>query len=255
MVNPAAQSVVVGMAGHARHLGNLGVDRDGFTKELDLLGPFQQVAAKRTFRLVADKEDRTFLPPEIVFEMVADAPGIAHAGSRKDHFWGGVQVDGDRILLGFADPQPGEGQRVLPAAHKRERFRIKTFAEIFTEDRCRFACERAVYIHFKPFVALHPPFGLDLADEVEHFLGSPDRKTRDHNIAAAVKRALQHSRKFTDIVGFRPVGAVAVGGFHHDIVSRIQVMGVAQQRLVEVADIARKHNRLSTPAFGDAQRD
>src|SRR5699024_8377615 len=62
MVNPAAQSVVVGMAGHARQLGNLGVDRDGFAKALDLLGPCQLVATKLIYRRVGDKEDGTWLP-------------------------------------------------------------------------------------------------------------------------------------------------------------------------------------------------
>ena len=53
-----------------------------------------------------------------MLEVVADAPGITHAGSGDDDLGGGVQVDGNRILFGFTDLQTGERQRVfLRATH------------------------------------------------------------------------------------------------------------------------------------------
>ena len=157
VMQPAQQAFVVGVAGHARHLRDLGVDLHFLAEQLDFVDAFEQPAAERPGRLVADEQDRAFLAPEVVLEVVADAPGVAHAGGRKDDLGVRVGVDGDRVLLGFADAQAGELQRVLAAAHKVERFLVKAFAVVFAEDGRRFVGQRAVDIDLELAVAFDAP--------------------------------------------------------------------------------------------------
>ena len=51
-----------------------------FTEEAHLLRTVQQHAAERTFRLISGKDNRRIRAIQVVLQMVADAPCIAHAG-------------------------------------------------------------------------------------------------------------------------------------------------------------------------------
>ena len=63
-------------------------------------------------------------------------------------------------------------------------------------------------------------------------------KARDDHIAAAVEGALQDLRQLGHIVGPRAVAAVTVGGLHKDVIRVLQIRGILDDRLVEVADVA-----------------
>lgn len=78
-LDPCAQFVAIGM-------GGIGIDPPYLRTDIDVLagnahapGSIENDAAERPLRLKADKEDRRFPPMQVVLEMVADAPRLAHA--------------------------------------------------------------------------------------------------------------------------------------------------------------------------------
>ena len=84
--DPFQQAVHIRMAADAVKAFDPGVHFDILTEELDILLPFHQPASQCPDRLITDKEDRTFGPPQIMLQMVADPPRVAHSGSGNDHF-------------------------------------------------------------------------------------------------------------------------------------------------------------------------
>ena len=106
------------MAGQAAHLADLRIDLHRFAKQPYFIGTLDQCAPQRAGGLEPHKQDGAFPAPQVVLEVVADAPGITHAGSGDDDLGGGVQVDGNRILFGFTDLQTGERQRVFALRHQ-----------------------------------------------------------------------------------------------------------------------------------------
>ena len=89
-------------------------DFDGLAEKLDLLLALQDPASQRASRLVANEQDRAFLPPQVMLQMVADPPGLTHAGSRYDHLRPLDKVDLLGILAARRNLQPREHQRVDP---------------------------------------------------------------------------------------------------------------------------------------------
>ncbi len=102
---------------------------------------------------------------------------------------------------------------------------------------------------------MYPALRLDLADKIQQFLGAAYRKAGNDHIAAPVQGGLQNLGQFPDIVGARRMVPVAVGGFHDDEVRFLEISGVPQKRLVDVADVAGKDDSLGLAVFGDPQRN
>lgn len=95
----------------------------------------------------------------------------------------------------------------------------------------------------------------DFPQEIEQLLRASDREGGDHDVAAAVEGFLDDTGKQRGIIGRDIVVAGAVGRFDNDIIGFIYVLRVADQRLVEVADIARKDDFFGDAVFGDPNFD
>ena len=255
-VQPVRQTFPVRVAGQAAELPHRGAHRHRLPEQLDFLCPLQQGAAQRARRLISHEQHGTFRPPQVVFQMMADAARVAHAGGGNDDLGRGVGVDGHRIFLCFADVQAGEGQRILAVLHQRQRLLVKAVAEIFPEDGGGFAGQRAVHNHREPVMAVDAALRLDLAEEIQQLLCAAHRKAGNDQIAAPVQRGLQDFRQLGHIVRPGAMAAVAVGGFHHQIVRLAGAGRVLDERLVPVADVPRKDQQFGAAALlGDAQRD
>ena len=97
------------------------------------------------------------------------------------------------------------------------------------------------------------PFRLDFPQEIQKLLRPADGKRRNHQIAAAVERALNEGHKLFNIINPLAVASVAVGAFHHNEIRFVQILRVADNRLVCVTDVAGKHDFLCFAVFGDGQ--
>ena len=94
ILHPVHKALVVRVAGTRPPALHLAAHLDGLAEEFYLLRALHQRTAQGARRLVAHKEHRALRPPEVVLEMVADAPGFAHAAGREDDLGLGVKVDG-----------------------------------------------------------------------------------------------------------------------------------------------------------------
>ena len=81
------------MSADAGQSVDLGADPDLLSEQLYLLGPFIDGAAQGAHCLISDKEDRRFLPPQVMLQMVADPAGFTHAAGRKNHLRTHIKID------------------------------------------------------------------------------------------------------------------------------------------------------------------
>ncbi len=123
------------------------------------------------------------------------------------------------------------------------------------EDRGRLDSERAVHIDREAVVPLHQPVLLDMTDQVEQLLRTSHRKRRQNDIAPTVQRLLDNACQVGHMVVNLAMQTISVGGFHHDIIRLVNVVRVADQRLLIVADVAGEHDLLRDVALGDENLD
>ena len=83
-----------------------------------------------------------------------------------------------------------------------------------------------------------------LTDKIQKLLRAAHGKAGDDDIAALVERRLQHGAQIADIIRFRAVAAVPVGGFHNKVIRVARVGRVLDERLMGVADVARENDDL-----------
>ena len=123
-------------------------------------------------------------------------------------------------------------------------------------DRRRLVCHGAVHIDGEAVVTGDELFLADLADIVEHLLRASDGERRDDEIAAAVERALDIIGQQLDRRNMAVVQTVAVGRFDHNIVRvRDRFRHVADDGLVEIADIAAEHHLALHAVLGHKDLD
>ncbi len=188
--------------------------------------------------------------------MVADAARVAHARRRDDDLRHGVAVDGHGFFFGLADVQAGELQRVPACLHQGQGFLVIALGKVFPENRGGLAGQRAVHVDREVSVAGHAALGLDLADKIQKLLRAAHGKAGDDDIAAPVECRLQHGAQIADIIRFRAVAAVPVGGFHDKVIRVARVGRILDERLMGVADVARENDDLRRAArLRNAQRD
>ena len=91
--DPLEQVVPVGVGAEAVEPDDPRPDGDLLAEQLHPLGPVQNPAAQRALRLVAHKQDGGLRPPQVVLQMVADSPRLAHAARRDNYLGRHVKVD------------------------------------------------------------------------------------------------------------------------------------------------------------------
>ena len=240
-IYPGQQAVPVGVTRKTGELADLCLHLDGLAEQFHVGGTFDQGAAQRSDGLITDKQNRTFRPPQVVLQVVADAACLAHAAGRDDDLGHPVGVDHPGFIAGHADPQPRELDGIDALRQKGAGLLIEAVGVGILENAGRLDGKGAVDVDGEIPVAGDETFFLDFPDEIEQLLGAAHRKAGDDHIAAPVKGALQDLRQLTHIVRPRAVGAVAVGGLHKDVIRILDVGRVLDDGLMLVADIAAEH--------------
>src|SRR5699024_8148481 len=192
-----------------------GVHLDRFPEELDILLPLQQTPSERSVRLISHKEDRTFRSPQIVFQMMADPPRVAHSGSRYDDLRLLDKIDHLRVFTRGGCVKSRKDKRVHPCVYKGQCLFIKTVPHIFRKDLRRLDRKRAVQVHLEILVFWKQPFLLDLSDEIQHLLSPADRERRNDYISSPVKGLADDPGKLSEIIRLlRRMDPVSVGGLY-----------------------------------------
>src|SRR5690606_41173243 len=70
---------------------------DGLLPQAHVLRTVHQLAPERALRLVTDQHDVTLRPPQVVLQVVQDAPAVAHAAAGDHDGAGADVVDAHRV--------------------------------------------------------------------------------------------------------------------------------------------------------------
>ena len=176
------------MGGNAIKRPDACANSDLFTEQVDEFGTVQQLSSERTLYLIAHKEHRTFLPPQIVLEMVADPSRLAHTGCGNDHLGGFVHIDLARGVARHREMQPLKPDRVDSSVKQRVCLRIKIALQRVLIDAGGFDGKRAVQPDRK--IDHAKPLFLDPAQHIEKLLRSADCKGWNDYIPAACEGAV-----------------------------------------------------------------
>ena len=89
----------------------------------------------------------------------------------------------------------------------------------------------------------------DLSYEIEHFLSPANGKGRNNKISSGVKRFLYYPCQIVIVIGLRAMQAVAVGGFHNNIIRLVRIFRILYERLIGVSYVSGEHKRPCYPVF------
>lgn len=254
-LDPLYEVVVIGVGGKALEVHDLRPDRDLLAEELHALHTVEQSAPERAGRLEADEHHCAVSAPEVVLEMVADAPRVAHTGGGNDDLGRFVEVEHSGFLGRLDQVQVREGEHVCAVLHQLERVLVKIAAQVSAEYGGRRLGEGRVDIDRKIGHGLHQSPVLDLADKVQKLLRAADGEGRNDDVAALGERFVDDLRQLVGVAPHLGVVAVAVGGLHHHIVRLLQKLRVADDGLVDIADVTGEDDRLMNAALRELQRD
>ena len=241
------------MAADARQRADFGVHGNVLVKNAHLPRALHQGAPQRALGLVAHEQHGVAAVPQVVLQMVADAPRVAHAAGGQNNLWPLVGVDGLRFLFRKAHGQAAEPKRVDAALYQGAGLGVQIGGGALQKDAGGLVGKRAVHIYGEAVEPLHKAFFFNFADEVQHFLGAAHGKRRNYHRAAAAQRALQHLRKGADGIGPLAVRARAVGGFQHHIIGLLHGLRVVDDGLVGVAHVAAEDNFFLHAALAQPQ--
>lgn len=133
-VDPAQQRSAVCVGGQPVQLDDFSLDSDFFAKKLDPVRPICQDTPKAAYRLKAHEDNRTFLPPQIVLQVMADPAGVTHAAGREDHLGNRILIEKLGFLCRLGQAQPVECQNIDSLPDQRGGFVIGVAAQVAAEN-------------------------------------------------------------------------------------------------------------------------
>ena len=186
---------------------------------------------------------------------MADTAGVAHTGGGNDDLGCRVHVQHLRFLARLDQVKVREGEHVRAVLDKLERLLIKITVQVAAEHSRRRLGKGRVDVHGEVRRRLDELLILDLADKVQKLLRAAHGERRDDDVAALAERLVDNLRQFVGVAPDLGVVAVAVGRLHHDVVGLFEKLRVADDGLVDVADIAGEDDRLVHAVFFQLKRD
>ena len=238
--DPLQQMIPVGVGGQTGEIDDAGVDGDLLTEELDALGALQQTAAQRALTLIAHKDHGGLGAPQIVLQVVANAAGIAHAGGGDDDLGALVGVQGLGLLGRLGQGQAGEGEQVLSALYHFDGLLVQITPQITGVDLGGLGGQRTVHHHLEVGDGLDHALVLDLAQEIEKLLSAAHGEGGDDDVAASGEHIVNEGGQCLGIALGGRVVTIPVGGFHDDVVGLLDGLGIPDDGLIHVAQIAGK---------------
>ena len=176
--------------------------------------------------------------------MMFDPARIAHTARRQNHLRLRIFIDRPGIIRRDRSLQARKTDRIDASPDQLQCLLIKIAPHMFPENVCRLNRQRTVHPDLKSIVIFHQTLFFDPSDKIKHFLCPSDRKRRNHHISAAVKRPLDHLRKLHRIIHRRIMAPVTVCRFHDHIIRAVQILRIADQRLVCISDVTGKDKLL-----------
>jgi len=230
----ASEFVAVGVGTEAVEHFDLCFTFVFFSEDSDVGLAFDEPSAEGVGGLEADDEDGVFVAADVVFEVMADATGFAHAAGGDDD--AGVSAAVDFLaVLDIADVVAvvgAEDVSCLPLELARVRIeefgmKAKDFGGVDGEG----AVDEGGDLGDQPLL-------LELVQEIDDHLCSADAEGGDDDLAATGDCVVHNFGELSLEVGAGGMEATAVGAFGDEVVARGEGVGISQDRHVAAADVA-----------------
>ena len=242
--NPAHQSLIIRMAADARQPADFCLHLNLLAEQLYIRCPLQKRPARRPVCLISDEQNGRFFPPEVMLQVVLDPARITHAARRQNHLRLRIFIDRPGIICRDRSLQPRKADRIDASPDQLQCLLIKVTPHVLAENIGCLDRQRTVHPDLKSIVVFHQTLFFDPPDKIQHFLCPSNCKRRYNHISAAVKRPLDHLRKLHRIIHRRIMAPVTVCRFHDHIIRAVQILRIADQRLVCISDITGKDKLL-----------
>ena len=244
---PAEQVGTIGVGREAADGVDLRVDVDGFAGDAHGLGAVDDAASQRAVRLVTHEDDVIVGVPDAVFEVMDDAPAVAHTAAGHDYAEAEV-IDGLRLLArgNVADVLAGEGIAAVAAIgldllrHQIEMIFVK-FADLDAHRRVE------EHRHAATHALAAQQFQL-----VHDALGAVDDEGGDEHLAFLFGEDVLHQRlEFVASLLIVFVLAIAVGGLDDDVIGVGDLRGRASHDGLHGAEVPGEDEAHDAPFFLD----
>ena len=234
-LHPAQQLILVGVGREAVDGVHLGPHRHLLAEYLHLGRAFHQQAAGGVLGLEAHDHHVAVGPPQVVLQVVLDAPGVGHAAARDDDGRAHVPVDVAALLGGGGELQVGEVERRVAVGQDFLGVGVEKLG-VIPKDAGGVDGQGRVQKHRHVLGQLAPAVGG--GQDVDDLLGALHGKGRDEHLAPVLVGLLDHLQELVHAGGQGFVGAAAVGGFHEQGVHRVHFHRVGHDELVGTAQVA-----------------
>ena len=139
--------------------------------------------------------------------------------------------------------------------HQLQSLLVQIAPQVAAEDGGGLLGQGTVHIHGEIRHGGHQALILDLPDEIQQLLGAAHGKGGDHHVAALAQGLVDDLGQLAGIAPHLGVVAVTVGALHDHIVRPGEKLGIPDDGLVHVADIAGEHDGFRLASLGEGQAD
>lgn len=240
VTDPVDQLRLPGMGGEAAQGVDLGLDRDALVQHAYRRRAVDYVAAKSAGRLETGEHQVTFAAPEVVLEVVDDAPAGAHAAAGNDDGAALDPVDRHGIFRRRGDAQGRQPFAQVAIAVLLDQGAV-VLVELVVEARVDLVGADGHGAVEKHRLLRQAPLVVEAAKVIQQVLGAAHGEGRNQHIAAIAVGLLENPGQLVDGFLAAAVVTVAVGRLHQYYVGAVEEGRVLHQRRTGVAQIAGEH--------------
>ena len=186
---------------------------------------------------------------------MADAARVAHTGGGDDNLRGMVLVQGLGLVHGLRQVQAREVEHMGAVLYQLQSVLVQIAPQIAAENGGGAFGQGTVHVHGEIRHGGHQALILDLPDEIQQLLGAAHGKGGNHHVAALAQSLVDDLGQLAGIAPHLGVVAVAIGALHDHIVRPGEELGIPDDGLVHVADIAGEHDGFRLASLGEGQAD
>ena len=239
--DPSGQTIDVRVSADTRQIHNGRAHINFLTEELYLIRTIEQHISQCTRHLITHKEHGGIASPQVMLQMMTDTSGFTHTGGGNNHLRPGIKIDHFGLIAGDSHLQAFKPNRVDSLLDQFPRLLIEALKDVLVKNICCFHRQRAVNINLKIREFRQQALRLDASHIVEHLLGSPHRKSRDHEISSLGKGCIHHLCQFYRVIRRHLMGTIPIGRLHDHIIRILYVFRILDERPVSITDIAGKY--------------
>ena len=174
---------------------------------------------------------------------------FTHTTRRNHNLTASICIDCHRGFTGDRCPQPRYPDGIFSTLHIGKGFFIKAAFLVSLKDFCCLNGKRTIYINRDILILPKQILIFDLFQEIQQFLRSTHGKRWNNDASAPLEGFQQNLHEILNIILWLFMQAIAIGGFHDDIIRNIGILWVTNQGLMEVPNITGEQQLFADTVF------